>query len=193
MSDAPTRPPIDAATLERLRRGIPLRMDARGNFTLGEEPVTHPRVIEVFRRGLDITPAGEHQLHVGNQWCYLTIEDCPLRVTAVLPAEDAGPDPERSPLTLRLDDGRALPLELSTLWEEPERGLRCLVPAIRSGRPLAARFTNNAQMDLARWIVWDEPDGEPDGEPDDIEDRPRLDLRELGRAQALVIPSRPPR
>ncbi len=182
--------PIDAETLERLRRGIPLKMDARGEFTLGEEPVTHPRVIEVFRRGLDITAAGEHQLHVGNQWCYLTIDDCPLRATAVLASRRGA-----RPLDLRLDDGRRVPLELESVWEEPNRGLRCSVPAIRSGRPLAVRFTNTAQMDLAEWLVWDEDadevDDDSDGDSDGVA-RPQLDLRELGREQLVVIPTRAP-
>ncbi|MCA9692145.1 MAG: hypothetical protein R3A51_21820 [Nannocystaceae bacterium] len=166
MTDDGSAPPaIDEATLERLRRGVPLTMDAMGRFALDGEPVTHPRVIEAFRRGLDITEAGEHQLHVGNQWCYLTIDDCPLRATAVL----EGP-------RLRLDDGRALPLDPTTVWEEPGRGLRCAAPAIRSGRPLAVRFTNSAQMDLDRWLRWDEGEERAsliiDGRTYEIGDRP---------------------
>ncbi|MCB9751655.1 MAG: hypothetical protein H6713_16910 [Myxococcales bacterium] len=175
MSDTESRPPIDAETLERLRRGIPLRMDARGQFTLGGDLVTHPRVLDAFRRGLDITEAGEHQLHIGDQWCYLTVEDCPLRATAVRVGSG-----DNAPLTIRLDDGRSVPLELAGLWEEPERGLRCSAPARRSGRALAVRFSNTAQMDLARWIVWD------DGAA-----RPQLDLHELGVA-ARLIPDAPP-
>lgn len=149
MTTESSPPDIDPETLERLRRGIPLRMDAMGHFSLGGEPVSHPRVIAAFRRGLDITEAGEHQLHVGNQWCYLTIDDCPLRAVAV--AARHGDD--GAGLHIRLDDGRELPLAVDTLWEEPGRGLRCEVPAIRSGRPIAARFTNTAQMDLATWIT----------------------------------------
>ncbi|MGB1275087.1 MAG: hypothetical protein ACPG77_05000 [Nannocystaceae bacterium] len=137
-------PALDPEILDRLRRGIPLRMDRMGGFWLGDEPVTHPRVIAAFRQGLDISEAGEPTLHVGNQWCYIKIDDCPLRVHAVAGEPTKG-------LSLRLDDGRSVELDLDTLREE--NGLQAEVPAQRSGRPLPARFTNRAQMDLAPWLV----------------------------------------
>jgi len=135
---------LDPEILDRLRRGIPLRMDRMGGFWLGDEPVTHPRVIAAFRQGLDISESGESTLHVGNQWCYIKIDDCPLRVQSVHHEPTTG-------LSLRLDDGRTLPLDLDSLREQA--GLRAQVPAQRSGRLLGARFTNRAQMDLAPWLV----------------------------------------
>lgn len=142
---------IDPELLERLRRGIPLRLDRQGGFWHDGEPVTHPRVIELFRRGLDVNESGELQLHVGPQWCYLSVDDCPLRVLRVRPEGERAA--ER--LLLYLDDARILPLDPATLWEEPEHGLRCAVPSQGSGRPLSARFTNTAQMDLAAFIDLD--------------------------------------
>lgn len=144
-------PVIDPELLERLRRGIPLRLDRLGAFWHDGEPVSHPRVIELFRRGLDVSELGEPQLHVGAQWCYLTVDDCMLRVLRVRPEGERAA--ER--LLLYLDDARVLPLDPATLWEEPDRGLRCAVPSQRSGRPLSARFTNIAQMDLAAFVDLD--------------------------------------
>ena len=131
---------IDPAMLERLRRGVPLRMTATGRLLFGGEPITHPRVDAALRAGLDVTDAGEPTVHIGGHWCYLHIDDLPLRATAA----EAIP----SGVELRLDDGRTLPLDLATLWEEPGRGLRCTVPSAGSGRPLGVRLTNRAQMDL---------------------------------------------
>lgn len=147
MRDASTAP--DPALLERLRRGIPLRLDRLGDFHLDGEPVTHPRVIDVLHAGLDVSEAGEPQLHFGDQWCYLTIDDAFFRVRTVA-LDPAGPT-----VILRLDDGRDLPLDPATLWEEPGLGLRATVPARRSGRPLPVRFTNRAQVELAEWIDLD--------------------------------------
>lgn len=141
---------LDSDTLERLRRQVPLRLDRHGQFFFEDDPVTHPGVRALFLRGLDRTQAGEPTLRVGEQWCYLTVEDCMLRVVGV------APDPAGAPL-LRLDDGRELPLDTSTLWEEPGAGLRCSVPSQVSGRPLSVRFTNPALADLAPWLV----DGDP--------------------------------
>lgn len=164
--------PLDPELLERLRRGIPLRLDRQGGFWHDGEPVSHPRVLELFRRGLDVNERGEPQLHVGEQWCYLTVDDCPLRVLRVRPEGERAA--ER--LLLFLDDGRVLPLDPSTLWEEPDRGLRCAVPAARSGRPLSARFTNTAQMDLVPYV--------------DLEATPRPRL--LVGPTPTPIPSEPP-
>ena len=95
----------------------------------------------------------------------------------------------QAPLWVRLDDGRVLPLSLESLWEEPGRGLRCSVPSRRSGRGLAARFTNTAQMDMARWLTWpeelmsDESEAIEEGDGEDeapVDARPRLDLSPLG-------------
>ena len=143
-------PAPDPATLERLRRGVPLRMSARGELLFDAEPVTHPRVRQALREGLDVSDGGEPIVRLGAQWCYLTIDDLPLRATAVRREGEA--------LYVRLDDGRELPLPLATLWDEPGRGLRAEVPAHGSGRPLGVRFTSQAHMDLSAWLE----DGEGD-------------------------------
>lgn len=132
---------LDPETLDRLRRGVPLRMSATGELRFDEGPITHPRVRQALREGLDLSDGGEFIVRLGAQWCYLTIEDCPLRATAVRA--------EGSTLHMRLDDGREVPLALDTLWDEPGQGLRAQAPSRHSGRPLPVRFTNRAQMDLA--------------------------------------------
>lgn len=135
---------LDPATLDRLRRGIPLRLDRTGQFHFETEIVAHPRVHAAFLAGLDLGDTGEHTLHVGNQWCYLTVDDTPLRATAVLRGDDGRPQ-------LRLDDARLVPLDPATLWDDGH-GLRATVPAQRSARPLAVRLLNTATMDLTAWI-----------------------------------------
>ena len=135
---------LDPETLERLRRGVPLRMTARGELRFDEGPITHPRVQQALRAGIDLSDGGEPIVRLGAQWCYLTIDDCPLRATAVTRDGDG--------LSMRVDDGRVVPLPPHALWDEPEHGLRASAPAQASGRSLAVRFTNRAQMDLAQWL-----------------------------------------
>jgi hypothetical protein len=135
---------LDPSTLERLRRGIPLRLDRTGQFRFEDDLVEHPRVRQVFLEGLDLSEQGEPTLQVGPQWCYLTVDDTPLRATAVLRGDDGAP-------RLRLDDGRTVALDPATLVEDDD-GLRAAAPARRSGRPLAVRLLNTAAMDLAAWL-----------------------------------------
>ena len=146
----PPPAPLDPAILERLRRGVPLRMTARGELRFDEQPVTHPRVRRALREGLDVSDSGEPIVRLGQQWCYLTVDDCPLRATAVTREGDR--------LQMRLDDGRWVALAVASVWSEPVRGLRSTAPSRHSGRALAVRFDNRAQMDLAPWLEIDDDD-----------------------------------
>jgi uncharacterized protein len=145
-------PELDPETLEKLRRGFPLRMDRMGAFFLGDDPITHHGVVAAFRRGLDLSDTGEPIVRVADQWTYLSVADCVLRVLRVVA------DPTGDALHLVLDDGRTIPLDPARLWEQPGHGLRCTVPSAANARPLSARFSNTAQMDLDPWLTW--PDGE---------------------------------
>jgi hypothetical protein len=148
---------LDPETLDKLRRGFPLRMDRQGHFAFEGDPLTHPGIVSLFRAGLDVGESGECQLHVADQWTFLTVDDLPLRAVRV---DQPRSDDEATPMLL-LDDGRRIPLDPTTLWEEPEHGLRCTVPSRRSGRPLGVRFSNTAAMDLSKWMVWDDEFGRP--------------------------------
>jgi uncharacterized protein len=141
---------IDPAMLERMRRGVPLRMTATGRLLFDDEPITHPRVDAALRAGLDVTDAGETTVHIGGHWCYLGVDDLPLRATAVREIPGG--------VELRLDDGRTVALDPATLWEEPDHGLRCTVPSAGSGRPLGVRLTNRAQIDLQPLLRIDDAD-----------------------------------
>jgi hypothetical protein len=139
-------PGIDPEMLDRLRRGVPLVLAPTGRFRFDGEDVTHSRVESALRAGLDVTEAGEFIVYLGDQWCYLTVEDCPLRVTAVWESGDA--------LVIRLDDGREV--SLGPVHEQPDAGLWTRVPAARSGRPVPARFTNAASVELSAWIRFED-------------------------------------
>ncbi len=144
---------IDAEILERLRRGLDLRLDRLGGLWIADEAIEHPRVIAVLRRGFDLHTSGEPTVHLGEQWCYLQIDDCFFRVLSV--SLEIRSDTNAPELMLHLDDARTIRLDPASLWEEPERGLRCSVPSFRSGQPLSARFTNRAQLELAEYIDLD--------------------------------------
>lgn len=166
MAEAPPpTPTLDPETLDRLRRGFPLEMDAMGRFFYEGDALDHPRVVRYFRHHLDVTEAGEPIVLVDGKWVHIQVADCPLRVLAVV-------DRQGIPHVV-LDDLRALPLGLEGLLEREDAGLRCEVPARQSGRPLRACFTNPAQMQLMAWIDF----------PDEAE-RPTITVGE----QSRVIP-----
>lgn len=147
---------LDPQTLEKLRRGFPLHMNRRGEFSFEGDPITHPGIVRLFRANLDATEEGEVTVGVEGKWVYLKLADLPLRALRV----DRPHDGETGPQLL-LDDGRRLPLDPETLWEQPEAGLRCTVPARGSGRPLAVRLSNAAAVDLSSWVTWTDADARP--------------------------------
>lgn len=152
----PSLADLGPETLEKLRRGFPLHMDRQGNFSFEGDPITHPGIVKLFRAGLDVTETGEVTVGVDGKWVYLKLDDLPLRALRV-----ERPGGEESGPQLLLDDGRRVPLEPATLWEEPDAGLRCTVPARGSGRPLGVRLGNTAAVDLTAWMVWEHEDARP--------------------------------
>jgi hypothetical protein len=149
-------PDLDPELLERLRRGFPLHMDRLGNFSFEGDPLTHPGIVRLFRAHLDATEAGEIIIELEGKWVYLQLDDLPLRALRI----DAPHGDERGPQLL-LDDGRRLPLDPTTLREEPDAGLRCTVPAQASGRALGVRLSNTAAIDLSTFMVWEDGDERP--------------------------------
>lgn len=149
-------PDLDPELLERLRRGFPLHMDRRGNFSFEGDPLTHPGIVRLFRTHLDANEAGEVTVELEGKWVYLRLDDLPLRALRI----DAPHDDERG-LQLLLDDGRRMPLDPTTLREEPGSGLRCTVPARESGRPLGVRLSNTALVDLSAFMIWEQDDERP--------------------------------
>lgn len=65
---------MDPVLLEALRRGSGLRLSAEGELSFQDEPVTHPRVQDLFHRGVSVRADGEVILQVGTQWAYLECE-----------------------------------------------------------------------------------------------------------------------
>jgi hypothetical protein len=162
---------LDPELLERLRRGFPLHMDRQGNFSFEGDAITHPGIVRLFRANLDATASGEVTLGLEGKWVYLKLADQPLRALHVDAPRGAEVGPQ-----LELDDERRLPLEPDTLREDANEGLRCMVPARGSGRPLGVRLTNAAAIDLSNWFAWDEGD-----------ERPKLEIE----GRRFEIPSSP--
>ncbi|MGM0575685.1 MAG: hypothetical protein ACQEXJ_08145 [Myxococcota bacterium] len=60
--------------LEALRRNSGLRVDAEGTFLYHGDRVPHPRVQDLFHRGLAVREDGDVTLTVGHMWAYVEVE-----------------------------------------------------------------------------------------------------------------------
>jgi len=110
-------------------------LDREGRWLHDGEPVTHPKIVEAFNRGIERAPDGRYLLRFGDDWCYVHVEDAPLTVEVALP-----------------QDGRAVGLRFSNGASEllrPETlALREGVLYCRSEAGLPARFSRSAQFAL---------------------------------------------
>lgn len=118
-----------------------IRLDAALRWWHDDEPIEHPKIIELFNASLVLDDEGRYQLRIGQDWCYVQVEDAAYEVRMV----DVTPD-ER--VSVRLSDRTAEALEPSTLTLEPDGVLACRV---KRGRA-KARFSRDAQYQLGELL-----------------------------------------
>lgn len=127
-----------AAPRWHTREDSGLRIDKRGRWLHDDVPIEHPNIIEAFNRGLRVQSDGRVQLHFGNDWCFVVVDDCAFTVVAIDEAEG-----ER--LSVRLSDRTAELLEFAALELDDEGVLTVKV----KGGLARARFSRDAQFALA--------------------------------------------
>jgi len=66
--------------LHHLRAHSGLRLDRDGAFWHEDQPVLHPRLIQVLRQGLGRDQAGRPIVRLGRQWAWLQVDDTLFRV-----------------------------------------------------------------------------------------------------------------
>ena len=118
-----------------------LRLDRRQRWWHDDEPIEHPRIVELFNRGLCPTGDGRYKLEVGKDWCFVTVEDAAYQVVAL--------DDEAGRLWLRLSDRTAEALEPSSLSLDPEG---VVTARVKHGQA-KARFSRDAQFALGERLL----------------------------------------
>jgi hypothetical protein len=138
-----TQPPSGKRWHTREDSGI--RLDAALRWWHDDEPIEHPRIIELFNTSLVLDEEGRYQLRIGKDWCYVQVEDAAYEVRTV----DVTPE-ER--LSVRLSDRTAESLDLDTLAVGVDGILTCRV----KGSRVKARFSRDAQFQLGELLEQDE-------------------------------------
>jgi len=122
-----------------------IRLDARLRWWHDDEPIEHPRIIELFNSSLVLDAEGRYQLQIGKDWCYVQVEDAAYEVRTVDVTDD-----ER--VSVRLSDRTAEALDPATLAEGPDGVLTCRA---KGGRA-KARFSRDAQYQLGELLEQDD-------------------------------------
>ena len=127
-----------------------IRLDRHGTFWQGDDPINDPpALVDAFHRWISRHP-DDHRyiLTNGYDWTYFAVEDVPFIVRAVKAESDH--------LSLRLSDGTVVPFPPHDLTEGDDQAL--YVPVMVRGQTFEARFSQQAQNDLAPWLI-ETPDG----------------------------------
>ncbi|MET0405629.1 MAG: DUF1285 domain-containing protein [Cystobacter sp.] len=148
MSDSP--PPLPPSSPPppgkrwHTREDSGIRLDARLRWWHDDEPILHPRILELFNSSLLLDDAGRYQLQIGNDWCFVQVEGAAFEVRTV----DVGAD-ER--VSVRLSDRTAEVLDVASLVPGEDEVLECRVKAGRA----RARFSRDAQYQLGALMEQD--------------------------------------
>ena len=124
----------------RLDSGLVL--DPEGRWFHDGAPVEHPKIVEVFNRGIERAPDGRYLLRVADDWCWVEVQGTPLQVLSVRVDGE---------VTATYSNGRVEPLRPETLR------LRDGVLVCCAASGMEARFGRAAQAALAGLL--EEEDG----------------------------------
>jgi hypothetical protein len=113
-----------------------IRLDRQLRWWHDDEPIEHPKIVELFNKGLVPTDDGKFKLTVGNDWCFVTVEDAAYSVLVL--------DEADGQLWLRLSDRTAEPLDPSSLKVDSDG---VVTAAVKAGKA-KARFSRDAQFAL---------------------------------------------
>lgn len=129
-----------AATLEKMRRSVDLRLDFEGNWYHEGEIFEHERLIALFNKGIDSHPdSGEPIVHIGERWCYFKADDTPFIVRRMESSPDA--------LLVELNNGETHPV--------PPTGFEAVGDYIyvQLTEDRRARLDRGRQNQLWGWLV----------------------------------------
>jgi hypothetical protein len=121
-----------------------IRLDSQGRWWHDGELVEHPRIVEAFNCGIFPDDDGRFRLQLGNDWCYVDVEDAAYRVLAIDLASD-------DRLSIRLSDRTAEILDTGSLQVDADGALRCTV---KSGKA-KAKFSREAHYALGSHLEED--------------------------------------
>ncbi len=113
-----------------------IRLDRQLRWWHDDELIEHPRIVETFNQGLKPAGDGKFKLEVGQDWCFVIVEDAAYRVVALDEAEGK--------LWARLSDRTGEPLDLATLALDREG---VVTVRVKHGEA-KARFSRDAQFAL---------------------------------------------
>jgi uncharacterized protein len=126
-----------------------IRIDKEGVWYYGENEIFRKEIVLLFYENLTQDQSGRYLIVLGNERCYVEVEDAPFVVKSV--DRKIPESKNRELICLHLSDESREPLDPDTLWVGRENVLYC---SIRNAS-LTARFSRAAYYQIANYIEYD--------------------------------------
>jgi uncharacterized protein len=125
-----------------------IRINKEGIWYYGDDEIFREEIILLFYDNLKRDQSGRYLIELGNEKCYVEVEDVPFVVKAA--RRDGTGDEEGEVFYLYLSDGKCEPLDPSTLCVGNDNILYC---SIRNAA-FTARFSRAAYYQIANCIEY---------------------------------------
>ena len=135
-----------------MNENIPLcniKIDKDGSWYYGDNEIFRKDIVYLFYRNLKRDPSGRYLIELGNERCYLDVEDAPFVVLSVNKCVSEGNTKET--ISMQLSDGTLEALDPETLFVGGKNVLYC---SIRN-QGFIARFSRSSYYLMANYIEHD--------------------------------------
>jgi len=123
-----------------------IRIDKEGVWYYKGAHMFRKEILNVFFKHLQIDECGKYLIELGEERCYLDVEDTAFIVSAVFKTQE--PDNNRAQIVILLSDESCEKLDMQSLHVGRDNVLYCRV---KEGK-FAARFSRNSYYQLAEFI-----------------------------------------
>jgi len=126
-----------------------IKIDRDGVWYYNGGEMFRKDIVNLFYEGLKRDESGQYRVELGDDWCFIEVEDVPFVVKAVDKSGSKGEGSER--IEIFLNDGSSEILDLSSLLVGKDNVLYCTV---KEGE-FDARFSRAAYYQIADYIDHD--------------------------------------
>jgi hypothetical protein len=133
-----------------------IRINKEGIWYYGNKEIWRKEISMLFYDNLKLDNSGRYLIELGNEKCYIEVEDAPFVVKAVRRERNETTHGNTEVIYLHLSDDKFEPLDLNTLWVSAENILYCFI----KDAVFKARFSRQSYYQIADYIEYNDKNDE---------------------------------
>jgi hypothetical protein len=133
-----------------------IRINKEGIWYHGNNEIWRKEIVALFYDNLKLDISGRYLIELGNEKCYIKVEDAPFVVKAVHLERGETDHGNEEVIYLHLSDDKFEHLDLNTLWVSAENILYCFI----KNAVFKARFSRQSYYQIADYIEYNDENDE---------------------------------